>query len=88
MCFICFFLCGLSKFIGLYIKKNLFFFSEKSNLAVTISDEKNNVVAHAAFLDYPSWDVIDQAEWEDWMHKNYEEIDKCTVSIKEMINAV
>ncbi|XP_069810288.1 cilia- and flagella-associated protein 61 [Dendropsophus ebraccatus] len=57
---------------------NVIYLLEKSNLAVTISDDKNDVVAHAAFLDYPSWDVTDQAEWEDWMYKNYEEIDKCT----------
>ncbi|XP_075123727.1 cilia- and flagella-associated protein 61 [Leptodactylus fuscus] len=57
---------------------NVIYLLEKSNLAVTISDEENNVVAHAAFLDYPSWDVTDQAEWEEWMYKNYEEVDKCT----------
>ncbi|KAM4041905.1 cilia- and flagella-associated protein 61 isoform 2-T2 [Anomaloglossus baeobatrachus] len=57
---------------------NVIYLLEKSNLALTISDEENNVVAHAAFLDYPSWDVSDQAEWEDWMYGNYEETDKCT----------
>ncbi|KAG9484247.1 hypothetical protein GDO78_009909 [Eleutherodactylus coqui] len=57
---------------------NVIYILEKSNLAVTISDEKNNVIANAAFLDYPSWDVTDQAEWEDWMYKHYEETDQCT----------
>ncbi|XP_056423611.1 cilia- and flagella-associated protein 61 isoform X2 [Hyla sarda] len=57
---------------------NVIYLLEKSNLAVTISDEKNNVIAHASFLDYPNWDVTDQAEWEDWMYKNYQETDKCT----------
>ncbi|XP_073413522.1 cilia- and flagella-associated protein 61 isoform X1 [Dendrobates tinctorius] len=57
---------------------NVIYLLEKSNLAVTISDEENDVMAHAAFLDYPSWDVSDQAEWEDWMYGNYEETEKCT----------
>ncbi|CAJ0962440.1 unnamed protein product [Ranitomeya imitator] len=60
---------------------NVIYLLEKSNLAVTISDEENNVLAHAVFLDYPSWDVSDQAEWEDWLYGNYEETEKCTVSI-------
>ncbi|KAM4694219.1 cilia- and flagella-associated protein 61 [Discoglossus pictus] len=51
---------------------------EKANLAVTISNEKNHVIAHAAFLDYPSWDVVDQAEWEEWLHKNYKDTSNCT----------
>ncbi|XP_040285627.1 cilia- and flagella-associated protein 61 [Bufo bufo] len=57
---------------------NVIYLLEKSNLAVTISDEKNSVLAHAAFLDYPSWDVTDQVEWENWVYGNFEETDKCT----------
>ncbi|XP_063774239.1 cilia- and flagella-associated protein 61 isoform X2 [Pseudophryne corroboree] len=57
---------------------NVTYLLEKSNLAVTICNEKNSVVAHAALLDYPNWDVVDQAAWEDWMHNSYEDSDKCT----------
>ncbi|XP_075719086.1 cilia- and flagella-associated protein 61 isoform X2 [Rhinoderma darwinii] len=74
---------GISKLKTVFTQRvfgnvNVIYLLEKSNLAVTISDEKNNVVAHAAFLDYPSWDVADQAEWEDWMYKNYADSDKFT----------
>ncbi|XP_053567984.1 cilia- and flagella-associated protein 61 [Bombina bombina] len=57
---------------------NVIYLLEKSNLAVTISNEENYVIAHAAFLDYPSWGVIDQAEWEEWLHTSYENSSKCT----------
>ncbi|KAM9316787.1 cilia- and flagella-associated protein 61 [Gastrophryne carolinensis] len=57
---------------------NVVYLLEKSNLAVTISNEQNSVIAHAAFLDYPSWNVVDQAEWEQWMLKHYGESNKFT----------
>ncbi|XP_030626735.1 cilia- and flagella-associated protein 61 [Chanos chanos] len=37
---------------------------EKANLAVTLHTEKNEVLAHAAFLDHPIGDLADQALWE------------------------
>ncbi|NWV60616.1 CFA61 protein, partial [Malurus elegans] len=42
-----------------------------SNLALTLCNEKNEVIAHAAFLDYPNWNITDQAEWEPFLHQNY-----------------
>ncbi|NXA80728.1 CFA61 protein, partial [Thryothorus ludovicianus] len=50
---------------------------ELSNLALTLCNEKNEVVAHAAFLDYPNWNITDQAEWEPFLHENYTN-NKCT----------
>ncbi|NXR25261.1 CFA61 protein, partial [Cinclus mexicanus] len=50
---------------------------ELSNLALTLCNEKNEVLAHAAFLDYPNWNITDQAEWESFLHKNYTN-NKCT----------
>ncbi|XP_032909792.1 cilia- and flagella-associated protein 61 isoform X2 [Catharus ustulatus] len=50
---------------------------ELSNLALTLCNEKNEVLAHAAFLDYPNWNITDQAEWEPFLHKNYPD-NKCT----------
>ncbi|NXH58195.1 CFA61 protein, partial [Rhabdornis inornatus] len=50
---------------------------ELSNLALTLCNEKNEVLAHAAFLDYPNWNITDQAEWEPFLHKNYTN-NKCT----------
>ncbi|KAM8945471.1 cilia- and flagella-associated protein 61 [Pelodytes ibericus] len=62
----------------LFGKVNVICLLEKANLAVTISNENNSVIAHAAFLDYPSWDIVDQAEWEVWMHKHIEGSSNCT----------
>ncbi|RLW07121.1 hypothetical protein DV515_00004288 [Chloebia gouldiae] len=50
---------------------------ELSNLALTLCNEKNEVIAHAAFLDYPNWNITDQAEWEQFLHENYTN-NKCT----------
>ncbi|NWV86635.1 CFA61 protein, partial [Dasyornis broadbenti] len=49
---------------------------ELSNLALTLCNEKNELIAHAAFLDYPNWNITDQAEWEPFLHENY--TNKCT----------
>ncbi|NXA07803.1 CFA61 protein, partial [Sapayoa aenigma] len=53
------------------------FLLEKSNLALTLCNEKNEVVAHAAFLDYPNWNITDQADWEPFLQENYTDL-KCT----------
>ncbi|XP_050827988.1 cilia- and flagella-associated protein 61 [Serinus canaria] len=50
---------------------------ELSNLALTLCNEKNEVIAHAAFLDYPNWNITDQAEWEPFLNENYPD-NKCT----------
>ncbi|XP_014817952.1 PREDICTED: cilia- and flagella-associated protein 61 [Calidris pugnax] len=50
---------------------------EKSNLALTLCNEKNEVIAHAAFLDYPNWNITDQSDWESFLRENYSN-DKCT----------
>uniref|UniRef100_A0A8C0F6I3 Cilia and flagella associated protein 61 n=1 Tax=Bubo bubo TaxID=30461 RepID=A0A8C0F6I3_BUBBB len=44
---------------------------EKSNLALTLCNEKNEVIAHAVFLDYPNWNITDQSDWESFLHENY-----------------
>uniref|UniRef100_A0A8C3SFM6 Cilia and flagella associated protein 61 n=1 Tax=Chelydra serpentina TaxID=8475 RepID=A0A8C3SFM6_CHESE len=56
---------------------NVIYLLEKANLAVTLSNEKNEVIAHAAFLDYPNWNIVDQADWESFLHENYSD-KKCT----------
>ncbi|XP_006015481.2 cilia- and flagella-associated protein 61 [Alligator sinensis] len=56
---------------------NVVYLLEKANLAVTLSNEKNKVLAHAAFFDYPNWNVVDQADWEPFLHQNYSN-SKCT----------
>ncbi|XP_078714752.1 cilia- and flagella-associated protein 61 isoform X1 [Lampetra fluviatilis] len=50
---------------------------EKANLAVTLCNDTNEIIAHAAFLDYPNTACVDQAEWPSWMCTHYDS-GKCT----------
>ncbi|NXR04832.1 CFA61 protein, partial [Sagittarius serpentarius] len=50
---------------------------EKSNLALTLCNEENEVIAHAVFLDYPNWNIADQSDWESFLQENYIN-NKCT----------
>ncbi|KAM6082825.1 cilia- and flagella-associated protein 61 isoform 2-T2 [Chlamydotis macqueenii] len=50
---------------------------EKSNLALTLCNEMNEIIAHAVFLDYPNWNITDQSDWESFLHENYVD-NKCT----------
>ncbi|NXT78301.1 CFA61 protein, partial [Zapornia atra] len=43
---------------------------EKSNLALTLCNEKNEAIAHAVFLDYPNWNITDQSDWEPFLNEN------------------
>ncbi|MGH0137710.1 UNVERIFIED_CONTAM: hypothetical protein FKN15_036573 [Acipenser sinensis] len=56
---------------------NVIYLLEKANLAVTLTNGRNEVVAHAAFVDYPNLDNVDQTCWESWLHSNYHS-EKCT----------
>ena len=51
--------------------------SEKAVLAVTLSNDKDEVLGHAAFFDYPNIEGVDAAEWESWMAESYD-TPKCT----------
>ncbi|XP_072543047.1 cilia- and flagella-associated protein 61 isoform X2 [Salminus brasiliensis] len=50
---------------------NVIYLLEKANLAVTLSTEKNRIVAHAAFLDHPIGDLVDQASWEEFLQTHF-----------------
>lgn len=55
------------------------FHREKANLAITLCNDKEEIMAHATFVDYPNWNVANQ---EEWVHVFWE-LDKelpCTVS--------
>ncbi|XP_025103771.1 cilia- and flagella-associated protein 61-like isoform X2 [Pomacea canaliculata] len=43
---------------------------EKAVLAVTLINDKEDIMAHAAFFDYPNVPSVDQAAWEEWMGKD------------------
>ncbi|XP_072907485.1 cilia- and flagella-associated protein 61 [Hemitrygon akajei] len=47
---------------------NVLYLLERANLAVTVENEKNEVIAHAAFLDYPNVETVGQNNWEPWLH--------------------
>ena len=59
--------------------ENLFHFSEKSNIAITLVDEKNDLLGHASFFDYPNRQYTEQNKWESWFKNNYD-LNQCTVS--------
>ncbi|CAH1791581.1 unnamed protein product [Owenia fusiformis] len=44
---------------------------EKAVLAVTLSNEDDELLAHAAFFDYPNVPGVDQADWQAWINKYY-----------------
>ncbi|KAM4522169.1 cilia- and flagella-associated protein 61 isoform 2-T2 [Odontesthes bonariensis] len=44
---------------------------EKVNLALTVADERDDILAHASFSDYPIGDLVDQAQWEPFLHKHF-----------------
>lgn len=46
--------------------------SEKANLAVTLVNANNDVIAFAAFFDYPNIPSVDQAQWEEWLKEKYD----------------
>ena len=47
-------------------------FSEKAVLAVTLSNDKDEILGHAAFFDYPNVEGVDQAAWEKWLNETYD----------------
>ncbi|XP_058235653.1 cilia- and flagella-associated protein 61 [Hemibagrus wyckioides] len=50
---------------------NVIHLLEKANLAVTISTARNEVLAHAAFVDHPIGDLVDQASWEQLLQTHF-----------------
>jgi len=58
-------LCAVS--VTYYTISQLMYCSERALLAITLSNETDEILAHAAFLDYPNVAGVDQAEWVDWL---------------------
>jgi len=46
---------------------------EKANLAITLTNgaDGGEIVAHAAFYDYPNITDVNHDGWEQWLSKNY-----------------
>ncbi|KAL4238233.1 Cilia and flagella associated protein 61 [Mactra antiquata] len=45
---------------------------EKAVLAVTLCNDKDEILGHAAFFDYPNVADVDQADWQTWMNTYYD----------------
>ncbi|XP_076874175.1 LOW QUALITY PROTEIN: cilia- and flagella-associated protein 61 [Brachyhypopomus gauderio] len=50
--------------VAVFGRVNVIYVLEKANLAVTLSTVKKQVLAHAAFLDYPIGDPMEQMSWQ------------------------
>lgn len=55
------------------------FHREKANLAITLYNDKEEIMAQATFLDYPNWNVAKQDDWVSVFRELDSEI-PCTVS--------
>ncbi len=62
----------------LFIVNVTFRFREKANLAISLVDERNEILGHAAFFDYPPGRHADQCNWEKWL-KSHHDISQSTV---------
>ncbi|XP_062323305.1 cilia- and flagella-associated protein 61 [Osmerus eperlanus] len=63
--------------VSVFGRVNVIHLLEKANLAVSLNNATGEVLAHAAFLDYPLGDMVDQASWEPLMHDHFK-AEKCT----------
>ncbi|XP_033640473.1 cilia- and flagella-associated protein 61-like [Asterias rubens] len=50
---------------------------EKAVLAVTLNNDKEQILAHSAFFDYPNVPEVDPATWQEWLNTYYD-CEKCT----------
>ncbi|XP_048391580.1 cilia- and flagella-associated protein 61 isoform X2 [Stegostoma tigrinum] len=56
---------------------NIIYLLEMANLSLTVENEKKEVLAHAAFFDYPNIEAVEKDNWEPWLH-TYGPSSKCT----------
>ncbi|XP_063141074.1 cilia- and flagella-associated protein 61 isoform X5 [Rattus norvegicus] len=47
----------------LFGRLNIIYLLEKANLAVTVCNDKEEIMAHSIFVDYPNWNVAKQDNW-------------------------
>ncbi|XP_012777271.2 cilia- and flagella-associated protein 61 isoform X1 [Maylandia zebra] len=56
---------------------NVIHLLEKANLAVTLTNEKGDILGHASFFDHPIGDLVDQTQWEAFMQEHFS-VGQCT----------
>ncbi|OWK03358.1 hypothetical protein Celaphus_00007588 [Cervus elaphus hippelaphus] len=42
---------------------NIIYLLEKANLAITLHNDQEEIMAQATFLDYPNWNIATQDDW-------------------------
>ncbi|XP_049724742.1 cilia- and flagella-associated protein 61 isoform X1 [Elephas maximus indicus] len=47
----------------LFGRLNIIYLLEKANLAITLCNDKEEVMAQATFVDYPNWNIARQDDW-------------------------
>ncbi|CAI5684642.1 cilia- and flagella-associated protein 61 isoform X2 [Oreochromis niloticus] len=50
---------------------NVIHLLEKANLAVTLTNEKGDILGHASFFDHPIGDLVDQTQWEAFLQEHF-----------------
>ncbi|XP_026196590.1 cilia- and flagella-associated protein 61 [Anabas testudineus] len=73
---------GIDKLISpsteaVFGRVNVIHLLEKANLAVTLANEKDEILAHASFFDHPVGDLVDPANWQPFLQK-LSNTHKCT----------
>ncbi|XP_056669820.1 cilia- and flagella-associated protein 61 isoform X2 [Monodelphis domestica] len=48
---------------NLFGRINIIYLLEKANLAITVCNERDEIMAHASFLDYPNWNISTEDDW-------------------------
>uniref|UniRef100_A0A8C4F6U3 Cilia and flagella associated protein 61 n=1 Tax=Dicentrarchus labrax TaxID=13489 RepID=A0A8C4F6U3_DICLA len=67
--------------LAVFGRVNVIHLLEKANLAVTLANDKEEILAHASFFDHPVGDLVEQNRWEPFLQKHFSS-KKCTVCIK------
>nr|XP_040016922.1 cilia- and flagella-associated protein 61 isoform X2 [Gasterosteus aculeatus aculeatus] len=57
--------------VAVFGRVNVIHLLEKANLAVTLANEREDILAHASFFDHPIGDLVDQAHWEPFLQKHF-----------------
>lgn len=63
----------------LHVCNSNHFHREKANLAITLHNDQEEIMAQATFLDYPNWNIATQDDWVSVFRELDSDI-PCTVS--------